>query len=656
MQLLFSITPPDLIRAINWTLIHSLWQGVLLSVITGGIVFFTKRASPLLRYNLFTLALLIFVITVGITFIVQINKADEGVTNLQITPVVKTISAELPLQLHPAEHKLPVTEKAFIFFNENAGSIVFAWLLYISLQFVRLTAGLYGVYRLKRKAVYPAGEYWNNRLTELCRQLQMNRRVRLLQSGVAGMPAAIGFFKPVILFPAAMLASLPADEIEAVLLHELAHIRRRDFVVNLLQSVIEIIFFFNPAVWWVSSLIKAERENCCDDIAVAQSESKQHYIKALLSFQQFGLPYDTPLINAFGGEKNHLMNRVKRIIYNNNKTLNNMEKKFLAAGIVVTSVFIFAFSANNTTQKKITHVVPSVEINFMAGTKTLNESAGLTDTVPLPEAIENRNSNERINTTVNGKKYSLVTKDEQVIELYENGKKIPAEKMPEYKNITGKLLTELKLEKEMAEKDMAESEAAMVQSKKEMEEAVVEMEWAKKEMAEAEKQMEIDVVQAKKDIEKSKLDLAQSNIEMKKAKIEMEQAEKEMRKDMEQAKREFAQAKKDIEQSRKDIAQSKREVEQSEMDIAQSKKDLAQSNREMMLAKKDIEHSKLLRQQIVEDMIDANVIKDKNGLTSYKLNNDELIVNGVKQPEDIFKRFKDKYVKNNNQVMEYNKQ
>jgi beta-lactamase regulating signal transducer with metallopeptidase domain len=107
-----------------------------------------------------------------------------------------------------------------------------------------------------------------NRISELSEQLHIKRSVQLLQSPVATVPAVVGFFKPVILFPAAMLAGLSPSEIEGILIHELAHIKRQDFLVNMLQHFIEMIFFFNPAVLWVSSLIKIERENCCDDIAV----------------------------------------------------------------------------------------------------------------------------------------------------------------------------------------------------------------------------------------------------------------------------------------------------------------------------------------------------------------------------------------------------
>ena len=152
----------------------------------------------------------------------------------------------------------------------------------------------------------------------------------------------LGHLKPVILFPAAALTTLAPEEIEAILLHELAHIRRKDYLVNILQNLAEIIFFFNPAVLWISSLIKEERENCCDDIAISQVKNKKQFIHALVSFQEYNLT--SKYAATFSGKRNHLLNRIKRIITNNNKTLSNMEKIFLVTGIIITGFMAVAFA------------------------------------------------------------------------------------------------------------------------------------------------------------------------------------------------------------------------------------------------------------------------------------------------------------------------
>jgi hypothetical protein len=163
------------------------------------------------------------------------------------------------------------------------------------------------------------------------------------------------------MLPLGLLAHLPADEIEAILLHELAHIKRRDYLVNLLQNFAETIFFFNPALMWVSSMIREERENCCDDIAIAVTNSKSRFINALIAFQEYnfaGAKYSV----GFAGRKNQLLNRVKRIINEKNKTLNAAEKSLLTFGMGVFILFSFA-AAKKITPPAVKEVLSSLEIN-----------------------------------------------------------------------------------------------------------------------------------------------------------------------------------------------------------------------------------------------------------------------------------------------------
>src|ERR1700749_4616836 len=123
-----------------------------------------------------------------------------------------------------------------------------------------------------------AGGFWNERMQQLAALMGIRQTISLLESGIAKVPMVIGHLKPVILIPIGLLTALSAEEVEAILVHELAHIKRRDYLVNMLQSLMEIIFFFNPAVLWISQLIKTERENCCDDMVVEQSSNRISYI------------------------------------------------------------------------------------------------------------------------------------------------------------------------------------------------------------------------------------------------------------------------------------------------------------------------------------------------------------------------------------------
>ena len=106
------------------------------------------------------------------------------------------------------------------------------------------------------------------------------------------MPVVIGYLRPVILVPVGMLAGMPAAQVEAILLHELAHVRRRDYLANLLQTVGEGFLFYHPAIWWISSVIRSERENCCDDLVVEASGDAREYAAALAALEHTRLAAD----------------------------------------------------------------------------------------------------------------------------------------------------------------------------------------------------------------------------------------------------------------------------------------------------------------------------------------------------------------------------
>src|ERR1017187_9214042 len=123
--------------------------------------------------------------------------------------------------------------------------------------------------QLGRRGVCAAGALWQGRGERLAARMRVSRPVTLLESCLAEVPVVMGYLRPVILMPVGLMTGLPAEQIEAILLHELAHIRRHDYLVNLLQIVVEGLVFYHPAVWWISSVMRAERENCCDDLVVA---------------------------------------------------------------------------------------------------------------------------------------------------------------------------------------------------------------------------------------------------------------------------------------------------------------------------------------------------------------------------------------------------
>jgi beta-lactamase regulating signal transducer with metallopeptidase domain len=433
----------EVIQAMFRTLMHSLWQGILLASIAGLILIYTKNAGAVLRYKIHSCIML------------AINFKSFGTLSYELYSVAySSAAASQPIviatnnNITAQQPQSNLIEKIITIFKSGERFIVLGWLIIITLKSINLLTGLRSVHRLKRTQISSAGDYWNDQLKTLAVKAGVTRPVILLKSAIAEIPMVLGHLKPVILFPASALTTLAAEEIEAILLHELAHIRRKDYIVNILQSIAEILFFFNPAVLWISSLIKEERENCCDDIAVREVKNKKQFIHALISFQEHNL--SSKYAASFSGERNYLLNRIKRIITNNNKTLSNMEKIFLAAGIIITCFIAVAFTQHKQFSFK-NIVAPNVkEIAFAANRK---------DTVP--ETVNDDESKYTMNTSMDGKQYKIVEVNGKVTELYIDNVRIPDDKISDYSAVINKLQEKLKADKQEQKEAMKEQQQAL---------------------------------------------------------------------------------------------------------------------------------------------------------------------------------------------------
>ncbi len=198
--------------------------------------------------------------------------------------------------------------------------VVVAWLLGAVGFSIRLAAGWRFTVRL-RVSSHPAPPEWQQILQRTAARVGASRPVRLVVSSLAEVPMVIGWLRPVILVPVGSLAGLPLDHMTALLAHELAHIRRQDYLASILQSVAESLLFYHPAVWWVSQQIRTERELCCDDLAVAACGDVVTYARALAELESQRPPRLSPALAANGGS---LLNRVRRLIEPSRPSRNNL--------------------------------------------------------------------------------------------------------------------------------------------------------------------------------------------------------------------------------------------------------------------------------------------------------------------------------------------
>jgi bla regulator protein blaR1 len=280
-----------------------------------------------------------------------------------------------------------------------------------------------------------------------------------------------------------MMLQLPAGDIEAILLHELAHIRRRDSWVNMMQQIATLFYFFNPGLLWISSLISEERENCCDEMAIEKLGNGKSYISALLSFEELNQS-SAPFVLAFPGRKNRLLQRVRRILYHQNQTLNTMEKMILAGCLLLIGLVPLAFSqpvrehtaiparASTTTEPGKISAEQASAAFAKPASDDLKVQPAIEDTVPKkPEKTEkptvitesvdkSSGADKRLEEIVYERDgYRIITREGKIRSAYYNGKKLTAEEIKKQNAELEKIMKKQALEwrnlKQAAEEDYA---------------------------------------------------------------------------------------------------------------------------------------------------------------------------------------------------------
>lgn len=288
----------EAVRALAWALVHFLWQGVLLAALAAVALRLTNRPSR--RYALGVAVLVAMVAAPVATFLLYLGQVSSMVDQASLAvPPVSGAAAGDANRVAPAFHVDMVWWPA---------ASVIVWLSGIAVLSLRLAGGWLVARRMTARAVRPAHTALQALATELAARLAVDRAVRVLESSAVAVPVVVGWLRPAIVFPVAALSGLSTAQIEALLAHELAHVRRHDYLVNLLQSCAEVVLFYHPAVWWLSGQIRRERERCCDDIAIGMCD-RLVYATALTDLATMVSP--RVALAATGGD---LVDRVRRIL------------------------------------------------------------------------------------------------------------------------------------------------------------------------------------------------------------------------------------------------------------------------------------------------------------------------------------------------------
>ena len=313
-------------QALAYALVHSLWQGLLVAVLLWLVLRLLEGGPSSLRYVVSCIALMLMVVWPLITF-VELTSAGPAVapsSSLGWSGAGPGPAPEAERLSRSAPETAPVAGRALqglpsFSLPERARSyLVLAWCAGALLFLLRLAGGWGLAAYLVRSEARAAPPEWQQRLDGLLRRVGLDRPVGLRLSSQAGGPYVFGWLRPVIVFPASVIVALPPWQVEAILAHELAHIKRYDFLVSALQSVAEALLFYHPAAWWASGQVRAEREHCCDDLAAAASSGPLPYARALTELE--GLLRELEGLRAGparlvpGASGGDLMGRVHRLL------------------------------------------------------------------------------------------------------------------------------------------------------------------------------------------------------------------------------------------------------------------------------------------------------------------------------------------------------
>jgi GWxTD domain-containing protein len=298
-----------LIHAVGWSLLHFLWEGAVVALLLTSALGLLSNRSSQLRYKAACCALVLMAASPLVTFgllVVNSSTADQAFAYA----IVQSNQLLIPLT-GLSEPTMPWVNRLAESLDRSLPWVLAAWFTGTTLLLCRLNVGLIVARRMKSIATQPPPIELQTAFHDLSRRLGIVRAVSLVNSALIQVPTVIGWLRPAVLLPVGCLTGLSTNQVEAIFAHELAHIRRHDYLVSVFQSIVEAVLFYHPAVWWVSQQVRREREDSCDDLAVRISGDPLAYAKALSFLEERRGSLAAAALGANGGV---LAMRIKRLL------------------------------------------------------------------------------------------------------------------------------------------------------------------------------------------------------------------------------------------------------------------------------------------------------------------------------------------------------
>ncbi|WP_066507111.1 M56 family metallopeptidase [Rufibacter sp. DG15C] len=458
-NLLHEVLPQASLNALGWTLLHSVWQGALLAIILAVLLRLMHRHSAATRYRVAWAGLMALVLMAGITYykLYEPPLPQAAVSaGSAITSTTLVIAGAETATSQGFWEK--VTAQGQAYFDQHLPAIVLLWLLGMVLMGMRLLGGWVYVQRLRSYRVQAVPEAWQQKAMEVGQQLGLTHAVSIAESALIKVPMVIGHLKPLILLPLGTLAGLSTAQIEAILAHELAHVHRKDYLLNLLQSLVETLFFFHPAVWWISDCIRTEREHACDDLAISVCSDSLTYAYALTHLEELLMknPTTTPRLSmAFSGRRRSLLSRITRLVQQP-ALRPSFSEGFLAACAVTAGLLVFSATAWANYQQNPEAPQPQEPL-------TIQEPAPAKPYVAAAVPVNSPEPEEELEEALTMVQLDddlviVQNKKGKVVEVYVNGKRVPKNELSKYQD---RIERQLKAAKNAKTMSSEETERAM---------------------------------------------------------------------------------------------------------------------------------------------------------------------------------------------------
>ncbi|MBN1806320.1 MAG: M48 family metalloprotease [Sedimentisphaerales bacterium] len=396
MILLKDILSHEIVQRLGWTLLHFIWQAVAVALILAILLGILRKSTANLRYIFACLALGLIVLLPVIT--IQLVPVSKPLTMAQsesapvptALPVIEMPEPENIVKVKPYQSEI-VTEIPSIPFKQRVIDtlepalpyIVSGWLIGVFGLSIWHLGGWTQLQRLKRRMVKQVDSSLQNKLKVLARKLKVKQTVRLMESALVQIPTVVGWLKPVILLPASAITGLNTEQLEAIIAHELAHIKRLDYLFNILQTIVEILGFYHPAVWWISYKIRSERENCCDDMAVSISGDRVSYAGALASMEEIRAAHGKLAVAAGGG---NLFKRICRLL--GKDSTDNTGLSWIPAITVILLIIVLAIPTTLALTTKTDSLIDEPEATLRIEDDSPNPSADSQENAKVQIAIE----------------------------------------------------------------------------------------------------------------------------------------------------------------------------------------------------------------------------------------------------------------------------